>query len=209
MKNETFREVAFWGTIVSAVLGLINVIICFVNGVKILDTKLKGDISQLFEYPMEICFHTILYKISIVVLLVAFVMMLISFLINTDGILKILMIICKVIQLVCIAGGLIGYFVLKSLSFIYLSMIAFSIIELIVLILYIIDSDHRKTILRVLLFSLLTAGSGVVFMLIAGILAFIIILFVARFVGSLFCESEPKNTIYDVNGKILGWMKRE
>lgn len=209
MKNETFREIGYWGSLSSAILGLINIIICFIKGIKIFNTTLQGDVMDLIFYPGEIIFTTVLYKISVGVLFVALLMMLISYLINTDGALKILMIICKGIQLFCIGVGLIGYFKLQSLSFIKMSMICFAVIELIAFILYLIDRDHRKTILRVAVFAILTAGSGIVYSIFAALLIGFLSIMIVIVISSIFKEPEHKTAILDMNGKIIGWLKRE
>lgn len=209
MKNETFREIGYWGSLSSSILGLINIIICFIKGIKIFNTTLQGDVFELIFYPGEIIFTTVLYKISVGILFVALLMMLISYLINTDGALRILMIICKGIQFFCIGGGLIGYFKLQSLSFIKMSMIYFAVIELIAFILYLIDRDHRKTILRVAVFAILTAGSGIVYYIFAMLLIVFLLIKITILIICIFEEPEHKTAILDMNGKIIGWLKRE
>lgn len=209
MKNETFREIGYWGSICSVILGLINIIVCFIKGIKIFNTTLQGDIMNLIIYPAEVSFTTVLYKISIAILFIALLMMFISYLINTDGILKILMIICKGIQLFCICGGLIGYFKFQSISFIEISVICFTVIELLAFILYLIDRDHRKTILRVAVFSILTAGCGIVYFVFAFLLILFLLIMITRLLYSIFKEPEHKTAVVDMNGKIIGWLKRE
>lgn len=209
MKNETFREIGYWGSIVSAALGLINIIVCFIKGIKIFDTTLQGDIMRLLAYPPEICFSTVLYKISVGVLLLALLMMFVSYLCNTDGVLKFLMIICKIIQLACVAGGFLGYFILQSISFIKMSLICFTIIELTAFILYLIDKDHRKTIIRVAILTLITVGSGIVYFLLEMLLVLFVVMMIVRLLFSIFKEPEHKNVIYDATGKVLGFWKRE
>ena len=209
MKNETFREIGYWGSVVSAVLGLINIIVCFIKGIKIFNTTLQGDIMDLIIYPAETSFTTVLYKISLGVLFIALLMMFISFLVNADGILKIIMVLCKVIQMACIGGGLVGYFKLQSISFIKMSMICFAVIELIAIILYLIDSDHRKTILRVVVFSILTAGCGFIYFVFAMLLIFFLCIMIAKLIYAIFKEPEHKTAVIDTNGKVIGWLKRE
>jgi hypothetical protein len=209
MKNETFREIGYWGSVVSAVLGLINIIVCFIKGIKIFNTTLQGDIMDLIIYPAETSFTTVLYKISLGVLFIALLMMFISFLVNADGILKIIMVLCKVIQMACIGGGLVGYFKLQSISFIKMSMICFAVIELIAIILYLIDSDHRKTILRVVVFSILTAGCGFIYFVFAMLLIFFLCIMIAKLIYAIFKEPEHKTAVIDTSGKVIGWLKRE
>lgn len=209
MKNETFREIGYWGSVVSAVLGLINIIVCFIKGIKIFNTTLQGDIMDLIIYPAETSFTTVLYKISLGVLFIALLMMFISFLVNADGILKIIMVLCKVIQMACIGGGLVGYFKLQSISFIKMSMICFAVIELIAIILYLIDSDHRKTILRVVVFSILTAGCGCIYFVFAMLLIIFLCIMIAKLICAIFKEPEHKTAVIDTSGKVIGWLKRE
>ena len=209
MKNETFREIGYWGSVVSAVLGLINIIVCFIKGIKIFNTTLQGDIMNLIIYPAETSFTTVLYKISLGVLFIALLMMFISFLVNADGILKIIMVLCKVIQMACIGGGLVGYFKLQSISFIKMSMICFAVIELIAIILYLIDSDHRKTILRVVVFSILTAGCGFIYSVFAMLLIIFLCIMIAKLICAIFKEPEHKTAVIDTSGKVIGWLKRE
>lgn len=209
MKNETFREIGYWGSVVSSVLGLINIIVCFIKGIKIFNTTLQGDIMDLIIYPAETSFTTVLYKISLGVLFIALLMMFISFLVNADGILKIIMVLCKVIQMACIGGGLVGYFKLQSISFIKMSMICFAVIELIAIILYLIDSDHRKTILRVVVFSILTAGCGFIYFVFAMLLIIFLCIMIAKLICAIFKEPEHKTAVIDTSGKVIGWLKRE
>ena len=209
MKNETFREIGYWGSLCSVILGLINIIVCFIKGIKIFNSTLQGDVMNLITYPAEVSFTTVLYKISIAILFIALLMMFISYLINTDGVLRILMIICKGIQLFCICGGLIGYFKLQSISFIKMSVICFAVMELIAFILYLIDKDHRKTIIRVAVFAILTAGSGIIYFLFVFLLILFLLIMIARLLYSIFKEPEHKTAVVDMNGKIIGWLKRE
>lgn len=135
------EKLATGGGLCSVILGLINIIVCFIKGIKIFNTTLQGDVMNLITYPAEVSFTTVLYKICIAILFIALLMMFISYLINTDGVLRILMIICKGIQLFCICGGLIGYFKLQSISFIKMSVICFAVMELIAFILYLVSAD--------------------------------------------------------------------
>lgn len=205
MRNEVFREIGFWGSIIAAIVGLANIVICIVNGVKNYETALDGDWGNLIIYPVEVCFSTVLYKVSIGIILLSLLMMFISYLVNVDGILKILMLIAKGLQLVCIGVCLVGFFILQSISFIKLSFIVFAILEVLAFVLYLIDRDHRKTITRVVIFTVITVGSGVVYMLLIGLLCF----FIAGLIASIFREPEHRTVVYDTTGKVIGFLKRE
>ncbi len=90
-----------------------------------------------------------------------------------------------------------------------MSVICFTATEQIAFILYLIDRDHRKTILRVTVFSILTAGSGIVYFLFVFLLILFLLIMIARLLYSIFKEPEHKTAVVDVNGKIIGWLKRE
>lgn len=205
MRNEVFREIGFWGSIIAAIVGLANIVICIVNGVNNYETALDGDWGNLIWYPAEVCFSTVLYKVSVGIILLSLLMMFISYLVNVDGILKILMLIAKGLQLVCIGVCLVGFFILQSISFIKLSFIVFAILEVLAFVLYLIDRDHRKTITRVVIFTVITVGSGVVYMLFIGLLIF----FIAGLIASIFREPEHRTVVYDTTGKVIGFLKRE
>lgn len=205
MRNEVFREIGFWGSIIAAIVGLANIVICIVNGVNNYETALDGDWGNLILYPLEVCFSTVLYKVSVGIILLSLLMMFISYLVNVDGILKILMLIAKGLQLVCIGVCLVGFFILQSISFIKLSFIVFAILEVLAFVLYLIDRDHRKTITRVVIFTVITVGSGVVYMLFIGLLIF----FIAWLIASIFREPEHRTVVYDTTGKVIGFLKRE
>ena len=148
MKNETFREIGFWGSLGAAVLGLINYIICLVKGIQVINTELNGDPFEVLAYAADASFYAVLYKVSLGILGLAALMMIISFFINTSGALKIIMIVVKTAQIACIAAALIGVFIMHCLALLKLFSLIFAALELISLILYIIDRDHRKTIIR-------------------------------------------------------------
>lgn len=198
MQNETFREIGYKSSIGALGLGVINIILCFLKGIQIYDTELNGDFFSLIWYPPEICFGTVLYKISIVVVLFALLMMFVSYMVNTNGALKILMIICKVIQLVCLLLSLVLTFAIHSLSMLSTGLMIVAILEFITFILYIIEGEHRRIIIRVFLFSILTVGSGIVYMMLlfCGI-AFIIFKLI-RFFAT---DSRSSSTSYSSNKK--------
>ena len=202
MKNEAFREVGFWGSMVAAVVGLVNCIILLVKGIKISGS----DPMSAMAYPADNSFDTILYKVSVGILAISLISMLISFLVNTDGALRVFMIVMKVLQAGCIAGALIGLFVMHDLAIIKLVGVAFAAIELIVFILYLIDSDHRKTIIRVALLTILTVGSGAVFFLVEMLLMLLLVLTIVVLLFAIFFKTEKRVMILDANGKFLGWL---
>ena len=209
MRNETFREVGYWGCFTAFILGLINIIICLIKSIKSYVSAPEGDFTDIISDTAEVSYSTLLYKISVGVLLFSFLLILISFLINTDGALKIIMLICKILQLGCIGMGLWGFFKLQDPARIKLSLIAFSVIEILVLILYLIDRDHRKTITRVAVFSILTLGSGLIFMIVTFLLLTLIMLKIVIFISSIFRAPEHRTAVVDLDGKVIGWLKRE
>ena len=90
-----------------------------------------------------------------------------------------------------------------------MSMICFAVIELIAIILYLIDSDHRKTILRVVVFSILTAGCGFIYFVFAMLLIIFLCIMIAKLICAIFKEPEHKTAVIDTSGKVIGWLKRE
>ncbi len=198
MENETFRKIANWGSMGSAVLGLINVIICFVKATKIFNTELNGDIFNLFIYPAKICFGTLLYKVSIIVALFALIMMLVSYMVNTKGVLKILMIICKGLQLISLIIGLLCYAVFKDMGFIELSVFVIVIIEILSFVLYIIEREHRKTIIHIVILLILTAGSGFVYILcLLGLITYIVLKITSIFC----CDGGGESSMHNLSSK--------
>ncbi len=207
MKNKIFREIGYWTSISAAILGLINIIFYLIKGIKLLNKEFEGDITRVFFYPME-SFYSVMYKISLVILVISAFSMIISFLINTNGILKIIMVITVAIQTMCIGMAIIGILI-QYIALVKLAAIFFSIMELVALTLYIIEKEHRKTIIRVIVFSLLTIGSGFIYMLFLFLLMLFLLIILWRLLYIIFKEPEHKTAIIDMNGKIIGWLKRE
>lgn len=207
MTNSTFREIGFWGSVAACVLGLVNVIICLV---KAFEEAVEIHFLEILweKMPMK-TYSTVLYKVSLGILFVAFIMMFISYLVNVDGALKVLMIICKFAQLGSVIAGVIGYFIVRSLSMIQMAMLILVIIELVAFILYLIDRDHRKTAIQMLILSVLTAGSGVVFALVIMLLFLLLCILITNLISGIFREPQHRNVVYDMSGKVIGYWKRE
>lgn len=81
--------------------------------------------------------------------------------------------------------------------------------EIVALILFLIDRDHRKTYIKVVIFSIATAGCAVIFTIVAALLFLAVGLLVINLVLSLFQEPEDRIAITDISGKVIGWLKRE
>ena len=208
MKNRLFKDIGYWSGLTSVILVLINFIVCFIEGTKIYGLMIESW-GDLFIYPSTIASETLIYKISILIIVISILMMTISYIVNADGILKTTMIVCKSIQLICIIGGGIAYYV-RAAGILKVLLIGFSIVELIVLILYIIDQDHRKTILQVILFSIITVFSPLVYMLVITVVMFYLFIKIFLFVGSIFFyQPEHKTAILDLDGNIIGWLKKD
>lgn len=116
MKNEIFREIGYWGSLGAAVLTLINCIVCVVKGIKELNTELKGDFMGVLTYPAEHGYYSVLFKICVGILAISILMMIISFLMNTDGAIRIIMIIVKMIQIACIGGFVFMEYLMKNIA---------------------------------------------------------------------------------------------
>lgn len=205
--NRTFREIGFWGSVVACILGLVNVIICLV---KAFEESVDIDfLDILWEEMPEKAYYTVLYKVSLGIVFVTFIMMFISYLVNVDGVLKVLMIICKIAQLGSVIAGVVGYFIVRSLSMIQLAMMILLIIELIAFILYLIDRDHRKTAVQMLILSIVTVGGGLAFAVIVLLLFIFICILITNLLSSIFGAKESRNVVYDLSGKVVGYWKRE
>lgn len=190
-----FKRIGFWGSLCGVVLGLINCIMCIVEGIEV--SKVK-DIDFL-TYAINTCYYTIMYKVSIAFVFLAIIMMSISYLVNTDGAKRVLMIICKGFQSVSICCSLIGFFIIQDKNFVEESLMVFAGLELLALILYIIDSDHRRTGIQVFVFSIATVGSGLFY------LCVVIIAFVIAF----FMSQKEETEVFGKDGKFIGWLRRE
>lgn len=209
MKNETFREIGYWSSVGAAILGLINCILCFIKGIKVFDTELSKDPFNLIAYTAEHTYSTVLYKISLAVLAITVLSMMISFFINAGSFLKTIMAIARIVQAVAIGTILLSVYVIHNFALIKVFAIIFAVMELVALILYLIERDHRKTITRVVVFFIATAGSGIIFMLVAMLLIISLTIMLAVLVYSIFKEPEHKTAVIDLNGKVIAWLKRE
>ena len=98
----------------------------------------------ILDNTAEIGFSTVLYKVAVAVLLVSLAMMVISYLVNTDGALKIFMILIKLIQLGSIITAVMAYFVLQSRSVLEMALLVIAVFEVIAFILFIIDSHQNN-----------------------------------------------------------------
>lgn len=210
MKNEIFREIGYWGSLSAAVLTLINCVLCVVKGIKEFNTELEGNFIGVLTYPAEHGYYSLLFKICVGILGFSILMMIISFFMNTDGAIRIIMIIVKMIQIASVGAFVFMKYVMKDITLSTMMVIIFIVMELIAFVLYLVERNYRKTILRVAAFTIWTLGFGVIFlifsMILLGVLSFTIVSFMCSLFGG---EPEYKTAIVDLNGKIVGWLKRE
>lgn len=201
MRNETFRKISFFVSLGAAILSLINVIISLVKA-----TKEEGNFVDAMwsDTYLDYSFGSVLYKIALVLILISVLMMTISFLINTDGILKILMIITRTVQIVCLIVGGIAAFLTQIIDMLGMAFMLFAIMEVVAFILYLIDRDHRNTILRVLVFDAWSLGAGIIFSI--GMIILLAVL-VIKVLSWFTKEREYGKAIVDKDGKIIGWLK--
>ena len=161
-KDDKYKKYAFWTGVGAVVLSIINLIWCFKTGRDTWDTQLNGKMSlnDLVNYCVGNYSLTVLFKISAITAIAAIVLLLVCYLINEQGPKKIIMIICRGIESVCllIAGAI---FLLNPRWPIFTlifeaALIGLAITELVAFILYMIDGFYRKTGLWIALFTVWT-----------------------------------------------------
>jgi hypothetical protein len=211
MRNEVFRKLAYWSAFSAVIVALINIVMCVVKTVKLYNTELKSDfLDVVIYYPPEMCTQMILYKISIGILVFSALMMIISFLVNNSGVLKTIMIICRIAQLICLVINLIDYFVIINLEMFVIVWFVFLFFELIALILYIIDSNHRRTLLRIIIFAIMAAGIGVVYMLLWFCVLLLCLYLLIKIVLVICGNEEAKQPVLkDKFGNVVYWFDRQ
>lgn len=205
MRNETFKTIGFWGSFVAVILTVINIIMCVVKSVDLFKSGEGNDFMYILDNTAEIGFSTVLYKVAVAVLLVSLAMMVISYLVNTDGALKIFMILIKLIQLGSIITAVMAYFVLQSKSVLEMALLVIAVFEMIAFILFLIDSDHRKCAVKVAVHTLVTVGGGVLFMILGYIAIGALAIVVAIFIIKLFKDPGHRYTYRDSRGNVLSY----
>jgi hypothetical protein len=201
MRNETFRKISFFVSLGAAILSLINIIISLVRATKEVGNFIDAINDGSF---LEYSFGSVLYKIAFILILISVLTMTISFLINTDGILKILMIIIRAVQIGALIVGGVATFSTQIFNMFGIAFMLFAIMEVIAFILYLIDRDHRNTILRVLVFDVWSLGAGIIFMIGMIILLFVLVIKVFSWFTE---ERKYGKAVVDKDGKIIGWLK--
>ena len=100
-------------------------------------------------------------------------------------------------------------FIYKRESVAVIELIVFSVATLISFILFLVESDHRKQIIRMAVFTILVAGSGLVCMLIVMAIILLLCISICMLVDAILKASEPKFILYDTAGHIIGWIRVE
>lgn len=208
MKNETFREIGYWGSFGAAILSIVNVIICLVKSIKEYKAGEYRDFVDIISKVPEYSYASMLFKITVGILLFSFVMMFISYMINASGTLKVFMIIMKALQLGCIGFAVLNVISVRSISVAKIPMIILGVAEVVIFILYLIDSDHRKSIIRMAVFSIQVLGAGFIFMLMSILLILAVCISICSVVDAVLRASEPRFALYDTTGKFVGWIAR-
>jgi hypothetical protein len=86
----------------------------------------------------------------------------------------------------------------------------FLFFELIALILYIIDSNHRRTLLRIIIFAIMAAGIGVVYMLLWFCVLLLCLYLLIKIVLVRCGNEEAKQPVLkDKFGNVVYWFDRQ
>lgn len=200
MKNKLFQKIGYWSALGAAALSLINCIVYLIMGIVKLNSQHK-DNYDLVSYFLDGSYGSVIFKICLGVFALSALAFMISFFINAKPVLKIIMAIFKVTQAACVPAAIVFQF-LSGVAYIFV--VIFFVLELAVLALYIIDRDHRKTILRVILFFVIMVSCPLIFVLIALLLIFAVV----NLIMGLFQEPEHEDKfgLYDKEGNLLGWV---
>lgn len=207
MKNETFRGIGYWGSFGAVILTVINIILCLVKAISEYKQGKGRDFMDVVSNTVDLSYSSVLFKVAMGILLFSLLLMFISYMINANAVLRVLMLIVTLVQIGSVILMIAEEFVFGRKSVMIAELITFAIATAIAFILYLVESDHRKQIIRMAVFTILVAGGGVVFMLIviAGILLFAISF--CMLVDAILKASEPKFILYDTAGHIIGWIR--
>ena len=199
MKNEGFKAVGFWGSILAVIITVINIVLCMVNGFK---DESHGSFFDVLDETAGLSYETVLFKVAVGIMLFSCLMLLISYVANTDGVLRVLMMIFKLAQFGCIVVVLYSGYVLYDVALAKLMLVVIAVTEIFSLILYLVDSDHRKCALKMALHALITFGAGGLF-LIATYLIIIVATFLALyFLYIIFNDPAHRHTIITSTGRV-------
>ena len=194
MTNKLFKTISFWTCIAALVLCLANTVITFISEME------SGDV---FSNLMSHGFETIWYKLSLILIALGLVILFISYFLNNGIVKRIIMAVMLVLQAIGLSYTLFidnynGSWrpdrstvdVMEKMF--YIAVIVFCAASLVSLIFWLIDSNHRKDFLRLLVFAAIT-GAGVfsVFVAIIALALFIVIKIKGGSSGSSSVSSSP------------------
>ena len=176
MSNKLFKTISFWTCIAALVLSVVNTVLTVLSEVN----DGKGDI---FDDIMENGYQTIWYKLSLGLIGLGFIMLLVSYFVNSGIAKRIIMAVLKAAQVLGLGYGLFidnyngswrpdrSTKEAIETSF-YIALIVVGVATLVSLIFWLIDKNHRKDFLRLLVFAAITAAG--VFSIVLAIIALIL-----------------------------------
>lgn len=194
MTNKLFKTISFWTCIGALVLCLANTVITFISEMN------SGD---LFDNLLTHGFETIWYKLSLLLIALGLVMLFVSYFLNNGIVKRIIMAAALAVQVISLAYALFvdnynGSWrpdrstadLMEKLF--YVAIIAFCAASVVSLIFWLIDSNHRKNFLRLIVFSVIT-GAGVfsVFVALIALVVFVVIKIKGGSNGSAAAPSSP------------------
>ncbi len=161
LKKMKYKAISFYTAIVADVLYLLNVVLCAIMFFRIDTSNADGQFLKergLMDYVWGYYSQQVLFKISLVVLLVAAISLFVSYLLEREGKRRIAMAICFGITFV---SGLTLF--LMSLDFAMrwrisvigaimelISLILIVVASVVVFILFVVDREYRKEVLILL-----------------------------------------------------------
>lgn len=199
------RRISFWLNIANSVFTLILVIIGIV---KVSTSSGKFDIHGYTKYQSEIIWNSTLFKISLALLAISFIIFAISYIIESDILQKILMIISLIVPVVLVS--ILFSMINKNGHINEIFAIISSCTCLLPFIILLINEDFRYNFLFILI-SGAWIGFGIYFVyFLAVTIVLAIIIFIASKILHLFLDTPDPEYIYDKMGNVIGqifWFK--
>ena len=150
-----YKKYAFWVSVAAAVLPVLNFILCVKKVKATWNVQENGalGISDMVQYYMNNYMNTVVFWISVVLMVMGMALLCISYLKNTVNAGKTVMIVCRCIQAECLQILLLLLYIDRlpySIAAItelltLIPAVLFAIGELVVFVLYMLDKFHRKT----------------------------------------------------------------
>lgn len=194
---------------VAIILTVINILLCLLSSYQLYSSgEPIGYDNSILVYFIYKCVETLLYKVSIVVIAISFLVFFVSYVINTTGLQRKLMLTFKVIQTVVGLFLLCNYiFLLCELPLLFnFNILIISVVIIIALefgayFLYLRDRKYKKIFFEIVRATVLTFGSGA---LIWALLMYKII----RILMNIFMGG-GEELIYNRKGQVIGSFFKE